>query len=104
MGEFLSVEGGNSGSTEIAAKWGNKLKITPLIKTIFFKPYLSGGRGLVKSKNTPVFLKQAPLLGLGLSPNPHRLLELPQCGKTRNLLSPENVFVILQKFCGKWQE
>ena len=73
--EFISVEGGNSDTPEIAAKWGNKLKITPLIKTIFFKPYLCGGRGLVKSQNTPVFLKQAPLLGLGLRPSPRRLLE-----------------------------
>ena len=35
-----------------------------------------GGRGLVKRQNAPVFLKQAPLLGLGLRPSPRRLLEL----------------------------
>ena len=36
--------------------------------------------GVLKAKSTPVFVKQAPLLGPGLRPGPRRLLEF--IGKT----------------------
>ena len=56
---------------------GEQIENIPPNKTIFFFQTIPmwGGRGLVKNQNTPVFLKQAPLLGPELRPGPRRLLE-----------------------------